>query len=102
MFVINNKIKCRIKYKNKEYELKEKFIIENINDEKLEIELIGVNNITDMTGMFNNCPVEYMSEFDSGNIIDMSYMFKNCRELTNVDFISKFNTEKVVYMTGML
>ena len=51
--------------------------------------------------MFNNCPIIYLSEFDTNNIINMSYMFKNCSELKNLKCISKFNPEKVLYMTGM-
>ena len=55
-FVKNNKDKCKIIYKDKEYELKESFDIDDINDNKniLSIKLKGINNITDMGSMFYN------------------------------------------------
>ena len=59
-FVINNKNKCKIKYKGIEYELQENFDINNINEEILEIELIIEDNIYDILGMFNNCPIIYL------------------------------------------
>ena len=83
-FVINNKNKCKIKYKGIEYELQENFDINNINEEILEIELIITDNIYDISGMFNNCSIIYLSEFNANNIINMSYMFKDCSELKNL------------------
>ena len=44
-FVNNNKDKCKIIYEHQEYNLTEKFNINNINKNKLEIKLKGINNI---------------------------------------------------------
>ena len=50
-FVNNNIYKCRIIYKNEEYELKEYFndiYDEYSNKDEIKIKLKGINNITDM------------------------------------------------------
>jgi len=52
-FVENNKNICKIKYDNKEYELKEEFEIKNKNKSELNIVLKNINNIINMGDMFN-------------------------------------------------
>ena len=57
-FVSNNKNKWKIIYNNKEYELTEKFKLDNFIDLKgnnLIIKLKGFNNICDMSYMFCEC-----------------------------------------------
>ena len=57
-FINNNKNKCKIIYEGKEYEIKEKFNIDDkIKNEILEIKLKGINNITDMSYMFCGCQI---------------------------------------------
>ena len=52
-FVKNNKNKCKIIIDGKEYELMEEF---NINiEERIEIKLIEISKITDMSYMFSGC-----------------------------------------------
>ena len=59
-FIKNNKDKCKIIYEDKEYEIKEKWNIDdNIKNEILEIKLKGINNITEMSYMFAGCPNLY-------------------------------------------
>ena len=53
-FVKNNKEKCKIRIEEKEYELMEEFNIKNckeIKKDKLEITLLGIKNITNMSCM---------------------------------------------------
>ena len=57
-FVNNNIQKCKIIYKEEEYELKE--YLEDIDEKydnktEFEIKLKGINNITDMSSMFDGC-----------------------------------------------
>ena len=47
MFIKNNKKKCKILYKNEEYFLDENLEID-VQDNIIEIKLIGINNITNM------------------------------------------------------
>ena len=58
-FVDNNKGKCKILYKNEEYDLKEYFYIyDNYNDnDTFSIMLKGINKITDASYMF--CEVNH-------------------------------------------
>ena len=54
-FVENNKNICKMIIDDKEYDISEKYDIENYNNNILEIKLKGVNNITDMNSMFSGC-----------------------------------------------
>ena len=57
-FIYKNKDKCKIIYKNKEYELKEYFeeLDNNYkNEEKISLILRIDRNITDINGMFYGC-----------------------------------------------
>ena len=57
-FVNNNKDKCKIIYKNKEYELKENFEDIDINYNYSDIIILTLRifkNINDMSFMFNEC-----------------------------------------------
>ena len=88
-FVNNNKNNCKIIYNGKEYELTETF---NIKD-KLEIKLIGINAISNMSCIFAECEnlmsLPDISKWDTKNIINMSYLFYICKSLANLDDISK-------------
>ena len=65
-------------YENKEYELKEKMKIENRNNEKIEIKLKGIINIT-----------------------NMSYLFAECKNLIELPNIHLINTEFITNMSYM-
>ena len=54
-FVKNNKDKCKIIIDEKESELMEEYNIKNYHNNKLEIKLINIDEITDMSHMFNEC-----------------------------------------------
>ena len=51
-FVRNNKNICKMIIDDKEYEIKEKYNIENYNNNELKIKLKGIDNITNMSCMF--------------------------------------------------
>ena len=71
-FIINNKDKCKIIYKNKEYELKEYFEdIDNNYNKKDEITIkLRINK----------------------DIVDMRYMFYKCNSLIKIRVITKVNS----------
>ena len=54
-FVENNKNIYKMIIDNKEYEITDKYNVKNNNNNRLNIKLKGVNNITDMSYMFNEC-----------------------------------------------
>ena len=101
-FVKNNKGKCKIIYKGKDYELEEYFKIKN-NEDILEIKLSGINNVTDMNYMFHDCKflesLSNISKWKTDNVISMSYLFNGCVSLKNLPDISKWNTNNVTNMS---
>ena len=81
-FVRNNKNICKMIINNKEYEIREKYYINNNNDDKLNIKLKGINNVTDMSSMFSGCSslssLPDISKWNTDNVTNMSYMFDFC------------------------
>ena len=90
---------------NKEYELTQRYYIKNYNDNKLEIKLKGINNIIDMSSMFDGCSslssLPNISKWNTQSVINMSYMFKGCESLSSFPYISKWNTKNVYDMSYM-
>lgn len=44
--------------------------------------------------------INFDNNFDTSNVVSMKNMFMNCQNLTDID-LSSFNTESLIYMTGM-
>ena len=87
-FVINNKDKCKIIYKDKEYELTEYFnnIDNNYNNKDLiRFKLTGINHITDMRDMFKYCysliSLPDISKWNTKNVYSINGMFSDCYSL---------------------
>ena len=103
-FVANNKNKCKYIYEDKQYELTQKFDLTNYDKSKdiLEIKLIDIKNITNMTYLFYYCDslvdVPDISDWNTSNITNMSYIFCHCKSLISLPDISKWNTSNVNYM----
>ena len=107
-FISKNMHKCKIIFKSKEFDLKEYFndIDHNYNNKTLfNFKLKGINNITDMSHMFNGCnSLNYLpdlSSWNTSNIYDMSFMFSSCHSLLSLPDISKWNTSNVNSMRQM-
>ena len=87
-FVENNKKKCKMVIDNKELEITGKYNIENCNNNKLEIELKGINNVVDMSYMFNRCSsllsLPDISKWNTNNVSDMNWMFSGCSSLSSL------------------
>jgi len=107
-FVENNKDKCKIIYKEKEYELEEYF--NNIDDnynykDLLIIKLNGIKNITNISFMFHECKslisIPDISEWNTSNVTNMNHMFWKCSSLISFPDIPKWNTSNVIFMDGM-
>ena len=107
IFVKNNKDKCKIIYKDKEYDLKEKFEIneENIKDNLLTIKLKGIKNITDASYMFNTCyqliSLPNLKNWNIYKITSMDHMFASCESLKSLTGISDWDTSNVKDMSTM-
>ena len=104
-FVENNKNICKIIYKDKEYELKSSFNIDNNNKDIFSIKLKGINNISNASYMFRGCnlliSLPDISKWNTSNVIDMSYLFDGASSLKSLPDLSKWNTENVTEMDYM-
>jgi len=109
-FVENNKDKCKIIYQKKLYELVEKLKLnidnnKNDNENLLHIKLIGVNKLTNMSNMFNNCSqlriLPDISKINTINITDISNMFDGCINLNSLPDISRWETCNLQNISGL-
>jgi len=104
-FVENNKIKCKMIIDNKEYEITDKYNIENDNNNELFIKLIGIDNVSDMSYLFNGCSslssLPDISNWNTNNVTNMSYMLSGCSSLVSLPDISKWNINNVTNMSCM-
>ena len=106
-FVKNNKDKCIIIYQNNEYDLNEFFDLNNHinNNSILQIKLIGINNITNMSYLFHKCSslisLPDMSKWNTVNITNMGWLFYECTLLKTLSDISNWNTISVNNMSFM-
>ena len=104
-FVENNKNKCKMIIDNKEYEITENYNITNYNNNKLEIKLKGIDNVTNMSYMFSRCSslssLPDISKWNTSNVTDMSGMFVGCSSLSSLPDISKLDTSNVTNMGYM-
>ena len=107
-FIYNNIHKCKIIYEKEEYDLTEYFqdIKPNYNNQdEFIIKLKGINNITNMSFIFNKCyslnTLPDISNWDTSNIINMNSIFAECESLISLPDISKWNTSNVIYMNAM-
>ena len=104
-FVKNNKNKCKMIIDNKEYEITDKYNIENYNNNKLYIKLKGIDNVTNMSYMFNKCSsltsLPDISKWNNNNITNMSGMFDGCSSLSSLPDISKWNIDNVTNINNI-
>ena len=105
-FVKKNKGKCKIIINNTEQELYQYLDTKNLNGIKsIEIKLIEIKTITDMSKMFSNCIWLYalpdISKWDMSLVTNMSFMFSCCLSLTNFEGISKWDISNVTDISYM-
>ena len=109
-FVKNNSDKIEILYKNKTIKLTEELKIEdeednNLNYRLIKIKLKGINNVTNMSYMFDGCSslssLPDISKWNNSNVADMHCMFCGCSSLSSLPDISKWNTNNVKDMSKM-
>ena len=107
IFVKNNKDKCKIIYKDKEYDLQENFEIneEDIKDNLLTIKLKGIKNITNAAYMFNTCKhlisLPNLKNWKTYKITSMDHMLCSCESLKSLTGISDWDISNVKNMSTM-
>ena len=109
-FVKNSKNIIKLEIDDKEYDLMEYYQMNkrnciNNNNNKLEVKVKGIENLTDMGYMFNMCTslisLPVISKWNTINVTDMGHMFYECSSLISLPDISKWNTNNVTDMGGM-
>ena len=105
-FVKKNEALCKFIYENQSYEMREFLKLNNIPKKNIsEIILTGINNITNMSYIFNDCSSLFslpdISKWNTKNVTNMSYLFCNCSSLSSLPDISKWNTSNVTNMSFM-
>ena len=102
-FVNKNKGKCKILYMGEYFDLSEYFC-KLVPYDFLNIQLVGIINITDMSCMFEETSLIGIYDFlnwNSLNITDLSYMFCGCSLLESLPDISHWNTTNVTNLSYM-
>ena len=105
-FVENNNKNCYMIINGQNLELKEEISINEYkkeNGKELIIKLAGLNRITDMSYLFNEChnliEVPNISKINTSQITNMCSMFRCCEKLASLPDISKWNTSSVTDMS---
>ena len=104
-FINNNKKHCKFIYEGKENELREYFDLSNNYYQKdiLEIQLIGIENATNLSFMFYECSsllnIFGLYKLSTINITDISYMFYGCKSLMALPDISNWRTNNIIDMS---
>ena len=100
-FVNQNKDLCKIIYENKEYDLTEYFYCENIKNNLLKFTLKGINNVSSLDNMFEDCSeLSEQSDFsnwDTTFVTSMERLF-HCCEFEKLPDISNWNTSSVLLL----
>ena len=107
-FVENNKNNCKIILNGKEIDLCIHLNKKDLNlvDNTLRIKLKGINNIINISYMFERCESSSISipdiaKWNTNKIIDMNHLFYKCYTLNILPDISNFNTENVTNFNSM-
>ena len=110
VFVKNNKNNFKIILNNqKEQELSVFYDIKknpiSYKSDIIEFKLKQINEITDLSMMFQGCrnlvSLPDLSLLETDKVTDISYMFSNCSSLSSLPDISTWNTENVTNMSSI-
>ena len=106
-FINNNIHKCKVLYDNEEYDLNAYFqdIKPSYNNQDEFTIKLKINNITNMSFIFNKCnsfsSLPDLSKWNTSNVISMNSLFCECESLTTLSDISELDTSNVIYMNSM-
>ena len=107
-FISNNLNKCKILFNDNEYDLSHTFYssdMPNIYTKDLTIILKGINNIINMSSMFEGCSniksIYGINKLNTPKIINMKNLFNDCKDLINIPNINDWDTSNVLNMEGL-
>ena len=106
-FVKNNKKKCYLEIGNKKVDLCSflELTEKQKNKEQIEVKLIGIKNITDISSMFQGCnsllSSPDISNWDTKNVTNMRAMFSGNKLIKSIPDISNWDTGNVTNMNSI-
>ena len=107
-FISNNLNKCKIIFNDNEYDLSYNFYASDLSSlysGELTIILKGINNIINMSSMFENCryirSLSGLNKINTSRVINMKNMFSGCSELIGLPNMNKWDTSNVISMEEM-
>ena len=106
-FIINNKDKCKLKFKDNYFYLQKKYdkSLLKIDEDIFKVKLEMAEEITDLSCMFKNCTslleLTDTNKLNIEKVTNMSYMFNGCSSLSNLSDISNWKTFNVTNMSNM-
>ena len=112
LFVKNNKNNFKLILDNKnnrEYELFAFYDLKKFSkyiiNRTIEIKLKQINEVTDLSMMFQGCrdliSLPDLSKINIENVVDISYMFSNCSLLSSLPDLSSWDTSQVKNMSSL-
>ena len=108
-FIKNNKNNIEIFFNEKKQEIKKSYKKNKykINNDKFEVKIKIISELTDMSYMFQGCSsiisIKNIERLDTRNVKNMSYLFCDCCSLEYLPDISNWDTSNVtsmIYMFG--
>ena len=105
IFAVNNKDNCYLMISGVRNGLSEYLYLNNNKNDTIEIKLIEIKPITDMSNMFDDCvaliSLPDFHNWNTKNVVDMHDMFYKCLRLKTLPDISIWDTENVTNMSWM-
>ena len=99
---VENNARCEIIYKGKKSKINQFF---QSSDKIIEIQLIGIKNITNASHMFFDCSqlleVPDISKWDTRKVLNISGMFCSCVSLKSLPDISNWDTSNISDMSDL-
>ena len=73
---------------NKGYDIQEEYKVKSNKNKKLKIKLKGIDNVTNMSSMFEWCSslssLPDISKWNTNNVTNMSFIFYDCSKLSSL------------------
>ena len=103
-WLLSNSLIINVDVKDYIKPINTRFWFQNLdNCKNMDLSKLDTSNVTDMTGMFEDCESLLsldLSSWDTSNVKEMELMFDFCKSLTTLD-LNNWNTSNVTTMSQM-
>jgi len=104
MLKIENKENISDKVEDNSKKIEKKIDKKNEIKKQIELHLIGINKVTNISFMFSGCKsllsLSDISQWNTSTVTNMSNMFYGCKSLTSLPDISHWDTSNVTDIVG--